>query len=83
MSNSVKCPYCGEEKDDLLELFTGYSGDSSEITVECYRCYKKYIIIQSISVTYRTKPDPDFEEYLDRHPDMRMCLRRTSTTNEL
>ncbi len=76
--DSVKCPFCGEERDDLWELFICHD-DGAEATIECYGCDKEYTIIQNISVTYSTNPDPDFEEYLDRHPEIRKQLEEQKT----
>ncbi len=72
--DSVKCPYCGEERNDLWDLFSGDDDDGAEHFVECYGCNKEYTIIRNISVTYSTDPDPDFEEYLDLHPEIRQRL---------
>jgi len=47
--DSIKCPYCNEEIDDLWELFT--EGDEC-IQIDCPNCSKKVEIIQHRSVSY-------------------------------
>jgi transcription elongation factor Elf1 len=80
MEDLVKCPFCGDEKGDLWDLFS--SSDDEEISVECDSCEKSYAIRKTVSITYSTYPDPDFEEYLDRHPEIRKNLENHTARME-
>lgn len=80
--DSVNCPFCKFEKDDLWDEFRADDGDEAEKEIVCEGCGKKYTLIRHIHVYYSTEPDADLEDYYNRHPEAKERLEQLKASDD-